>query len=166
MRVFATLIAVTLLLPAAFADDLEPIQVGQPQRIEVFPPAVKLNGPRRQAQLVVTGVYADGTVQDLTRAAEFPPADQKVFKLEGTLLKPLADGAAELTVTVGGQTAKVPVEVSGMATPQPVSFEYDTLAALTKQSCNSGACHGSPSGKGGFRLSLRAFDSTLDSLTL
>lgn len=151
---------------AALADDLEPIQVGQPQRIEVFPPAVKLNGPRRQAQIVVTGVYADGTVQDLTRAAEFPAAEQKVFKLEGTQLNPLADGAAELTVTVGGQTAKVSVEVSGMTQPQPVSFEYDTLAALTKQSCNSGACHGSPSGKGGFRLSLRAFDNKLDALTL
>ncbi len=158
--------AVALSSAACFADELEPIQVGQPQRIEVFPPAIKLNGPRRHAQLVVTGVYADGTVQDLTRAAEFPPSDQKVFKLAGTLLNPLADGAAELTVTVGGQTAKVPVEVSGMAAPQPVSFEYDTLAALTKQSCNSGACHGSPSGKGGFRLSLRAFDAKVDALSL
>src|SRR5688572_5428794 len=105
----AAIVLVSAFISAsALADDLEPIQVGQPQRIEVFPPAVKLNGPRRQAQLVVTGVYADGTVQDLTRAAEFPPADQKVFKLEGTLLKPLADGAAELTVTVAGQAAKVP----------------------------------------------------------
>src|SRR5260370_2514550 len=29
-----------------------------------------------------------------------------------------------------------------------------------------GACHGSPSGKGGFRLSLRAYDAALDIVTL
>src|SRR5690349_4980843 len=76
-------IALSSLITSARAQDLEPIQVGQPQRLEVFPAAVKLNGPRRQAQIVVTGVYADGTLQDLTRAAEYPPSDQKVFRLEG-----------------------------------------------------------------------------------
>ena len=112
------------------ADDLEPIQVGQPQRLEVFPPAIKLNGPRRQSQIGVTGIYADGSVQDLTRAVEFAPSDQKVFKLEGTLVKPIADGTTELILSAGGQAAKVPVEVTGMGQPQAVSFEYDTLAAL------------------------------------
>ncbi|MFO0919000.1 MAG: DUF1549 domain-containing protein [Planctomycetaceae bacterium] len=38
--------------------------------------------------------------------------------------------------------------------------------ALTKTGCNMGACHGSPSGKGGFRLSLRAYDPELDIMTL
>jgi len=168
VRMIAFLLCVLALLFSAplFADDLEPIQVGQPQRIEIFPPAIKLNGPRRQAQLVVTGIYADGSVQDLTRVAEFPASDQKVFKLDGTVVKPLGDGTAEVVVNAGGQTAKATVEVTGFTQPQPVSFEYDTLAALTKHSCNSGACHGSPSGKAGFRLSLRAFDAKLDQLTL
>jgi len=60
----------------------------------------------------------------------------------------------------------VAVSVANQAAPQAVSFEYGTLAALSKQGCNAGACHGSPSGKGGFRLSLRAFDPELDKLTL
>jgi hypothetical protein len=38
--------------------------------------------------------------------------------------------------------------------------------ALTKAGCNMGACHGSPSGKGGFRLSLRAYDPVLDIMTV
>ena len=50
--------------------------------------------------------------------------------------------------------------------PAAVSFQYDVLAALSKHSCSSGACHGSPAGKGGFRLSLRGFDADFDSLTL
>ena len=52
------------------------------------------------------------------------------------------------------------------ATPRKIEFESEVLVALSKQGCNSGACHGSPSGKGGFRLSLRAFDMKLDELTL
>ncbi len=47
-----------------------------------------------------------------------------------------------------------------------VSFRYDVLASLSKHSCSSGACHGSPTGKGGFRLSLRGFDAEFDALTL
>jgi hypothetical protein len=53
-----------------------------------------------------------------------------------------------------------------MGLPSPVSFKYQTLAALNKAGCNAGACHGSPSGKAGFRLSLRGFDPPLDILTL
>ncbi|MBC8356200.1 MAG: DUF1553 domain-containing protein [Planctomycetes bacterium] len=47
-----------------------------------------------------------------------------------------------------------------------ISFQYDVLPALSKQGCSGGACHGSPNGKGGFRLSLRGFDAELDRLTL
>lgn len=48
----------------------------------------------------------------------------------------------------------------------PPSFRYDVLPALSKHGCSAGACHGSPSGKGGFRLSLRGFDPQLDRRTL
>jgi hypothetical protein len=150
------------------AEDLklEPINVGTPARIEVFPAAIKIAGARRKMQLVVTGHYGDGTLQDLTRAAQFATNNAAVAAVENAIAVPKGDGAAEIVVTVGGQEAKIPVEVSGFAAAQPVSFEFETLAALSKQGCNSGACHGSPSGKGGFRMSLRAFDPTVDKLTL
>jgi hypothetical protein len=48
----------------------------------------------------------------------------------------------------------------------PVSFRTDVIAALSRVGCNSGACHGSPQGKNGFRLSLRGADPTLDYETL
>lgn len=47
-----------------------------------------------------------------------------------------------------------------------VSFSHDILPALTKAGCNAGTCHGTPSGKNGFRLSLRGFDAELDAMTL
>jgi hypothetical protein len=46
------------------------------------------------------------------------------------------------------------------------SFRRDVIAALSRAGCNSGACHGSPQGKNGFRLSLRGQDPTLDYATL
>jgi Protein of unknown function (DUF1549)/Protein of unknown function (DUF1553) len=145
---------------------LEPIAVGVPLRLEVFPPVIKLSGPRSRAQLVVTGHYADGSVQDLTRASQFATTAAGVVVVEQGIALPQHDGQAEVAVVAGGRAAVVPVEVTEYDRPEPVSFEFDALAALSKQGCNSGACHGSPSGKGGFRLSLRAFDAALDKLTL
>jgi hypothetical protein len=49
------------------APPLEPVRVGRPERIEVLPAEVKMNTPLNKVQLVVTGFYADGTVQDLTQ---------------------------------------------------------------------------------------------------
>ena len=40
------------------------------------------------------------------------------------------------------------------------------LPILSKQGCSQGSCHGAPHGKGHFRLSLRAFDPSLDSHTI
>ena len=50
--------------------------------------------------------------------------------------------------------------------PRPVDFRTDVIAALSRAGCNQGACHGSPQGKNGFRLSLRGFDPDLDLQTL
>ncbi len=50
--------------------------------------------------------------------------------------------------------------------PRPVDFRTDVIAALSRAGCNQGACHGSPQGKNGFRLSLRGFDPDLDLYTL
>jgi hypothetical protein len=48
----------------------------------------------------------------------------------------------------------------------PVSFVRQVLPVLTRQGCNAGSCHGTPSGKNGFRLSLRGYDAALDIATL
>src|SRR5437588_6142776 len=47
-----------------------------------------------------------------------------------------------------------------------VDFRTDVVAALSRAGCNQGACHGSPQGKNGFRLSLRGYDPDLDLHTL
>src|SRR5262245_27662083 len=41
-------------------------------------------------------------------------------------------------------------------------FRREMVPVLTKVGCNSGACHGSFQGRGGFRLSLLGFDPVAD----
>ncbi len=163
----ALLVAISL---AGFASaeqpGLEPIDLGQPASLDVFPSTVHLTGPRRQMQLVVTAAYGDGRQQDATRAATYTTSDPNVAVIENAVLLPRGDGKAEITVTAGGLTKTVAVEVSSYGQPAPAPFYHGAVAALTKQGCNAGACHGSPSGKGGFRLSLQAFDPELDKFTL
>lgn len=75
--------------------------------------------------------------------------------------------AAAQDKKAGGATSP---KKSGRVQPSPeqkkkdrsISFRNDVQPVLAKMGCNSGACHGALSGKGGFRLSLRGFDSVTD----
>src|SRR5262249_18726009 len=74
---------------------------------------------------------------------------------DGTVA-PRGAGQTTLKVTApGGASRDVPVTVTGAAR-RPVSFANDVMPVLARAGCNSGACHGSASGKKGFRVSLRA----------
>ena len=55
---------------------------------------------------------------------------------------------------------------SAQESPGAVSFRHEVEPILTRAGCNAGACHGTPSGKNGFRLSLRGYDPVLDIMTL
>ncbi len=171
-RIAVTLVGLLTLLVGltgftAQADDAAAaVEIGQPKSIEIFPANYELRGAREQIQFVVTGNYENGEVRDLTQAAEFNSSDPAIVDITNAVGRPGKDGKAAVVAAVAGLKATAQIAVSGQSKPQPVSFAYDALAALSKQGCNAGACHGSPSGKGGFRLSLRAFDPKLDELTL
>jgi hypothetical protein len=49
---------------------------------------------------------------------------------------------------------------------EPVSFRNEIIPVLNRGGCNQGACHGTPNGKGGFKLSLRGYDPAFDYYTL
>ncbi len=135
-------------------------------RLTVEPEAVELTGRRQRVQLLVTGHRSDGSVIDLTHRARVTARRRGIVGVQRGRVVPLANGTTRLTIAASGQVAVVPVRVQRLEQTPPVSFAYGLLAALSKQGCNSGGCHGAPSGKGGFRLSLRGFDPTLDVQTL
>ncbi len=139
--------------------------VGTVVRVEVVPQEVLLRGPRDRAHLILTGYDQKGNPIDLTHQAQFTPADP-IVRCQGHVVLPEQDGQTVIEIRAAGHRLQVPVRVQGSQQAQRVSFRYEVLVALTKHQCNSGACHGSPSGKGGFRLSLRAYDPQLDWMTL
>jgi hypothetical protein len=152
------------IVPPASAAAPEGKQKGAPpvpalQRLRVEPAAVSLTGPRSMQQLVITGEYADGSLRDLTGSCELQvtPQDIAGLKVAG-LVVPRKDGTATLTVKVAGLETRVPIAVKDYAKVQPVRFRNEVMAILTQTGCNSGTCHGSPTGKNGFHLSLRGYD--------
>lgn len=134
--------------------------------VEIFPREFELDGHRESAQIVVTAIGAGGVVSDLTHGASYRSGDTNIATVSSSgLVRPVANGSTRVFVGDGADQA-IAIEVSGMEVPQRVSFRHQTLPVLSRGSCSSGSCHGSPHGKDGFRLSLRAFDPLLDARTL
>ena len=121
--------------------------------LQIQPAEIALNGPRGAQQLIVTANSEVLTIHDATNLVEYKSDDQAVAVIENGVVKTRGNGTTTIHAIRGGQDATAKVTVSNFETPTPVSFHNEILASLTKSGCNAGACHGSPSGKGGFRLS-------------
>lgn len=157
-----SLAAVAALLVATTARAADP-PAGAPRELQVYPPQVKLTGPRDQQQLVVVGVWADGRKFDLTRRAAFASADAKTASIDAAgVVRPVGDGATSIAVTAAGAKATVPVATEKATADVPVSFVREVSPILTRANCNGGGCHGAQHGRGGFRLSLAGFDPAFD----
>jgi Protein of unknown function (DUF1553)/Protein of unknown function (DUF1549) len=162
--IWGTSVPVSAAVPSS--PDARAKAVGQPVSLIVQPPVITLDGPRSMQQVVVSGTYADGKVRDLTPFCEFT-LESHVGALDGTgFVIPRRNGSGALHAAVGGKTARIPLTVMHFDQPLPVSFRHELIAALNVGGCNQGSCHGTPSGKNGFKLSLRGFDPAADYLQL
>ncbi|HVS36143.1 MAG TPA: DUF1553 domain-containing protein [Gemmataceae bacterium] len=162
-----TLAAVAALACAAQAEETkETLPVSAKLvRIEAQPASITLTNRFEYAQLVLTGVLDDGQQLDVTRMADVAkPANVTVSA--AVQVRPTADGAGVLKFTLAGQTATVPVKVSGLKDKYEVSFIRDVMPTMSRMGCNAGTCHGSANGKNGFKLSLRGYDPILDHRSL
>lgn len=143
------------------------ISVSELSALKVEPTRFTLSGTRQRLQLLVTATLPQKNTADLTRFARYQVANPKIATVNDRgSVTPHANGKTKITVHSGGRSATAEITVNGMARPEPVSFNFHTLPVLSKAGCSQGACHGAPHGKGGFRLSLRAFDSKLDAHTI
>ncbi|RMG38870.1 MAG: DUF1553 domain-containing protein [Planctomycetota bacterium] len=168
LLIFGLLIAAALPAYAEEAGTLPSLgpQWGRLRGLSLVPNAAELRGPRASCQLVLTATFDSGRELDATGHAVWRAQPEGVVAVEDGRVRPLANGTAMVVAEVEGRTAQTRVTVTGMDANGPVRFHTEVLAALTKAGCNMGACHGSPSGKGGFRLSLRGYDPALDLMTL
>ena len=141
--------------------------VGRPVSLVVQPETIRLAGPRAMRQILVTGRYSDGSERDLTSFCELKVESPELVKISrGGLLRAQAAGETALVIQAGERMARVPIIVTDFDKPQTVSFRHEFIAALNVAGCNAGACHGIPSGRGGFKLSLRGYDPAADYLEL
>lgn len=135
----------------------------QPPKLTVYPASIALDNPRAEQRVIVLGEFANGTKADLTREAKYEIQKSKSATVDASgIVRPVADGTSSLVITARGATVSVPIAVSKQAADTPVNFATEIEPILTKAGCNSGNCHGAQHGRGGFRLSLFAFDPAFD----
>ncbi len=125
--------------------------------ITVSPASIELTGARDRQGLVVQAAFADGSTQDVTAEATFA-LEKPIATIANAFLAPASDGATTLIVTFDKHSTKVPVTVSKAKDAEAIRFRTDVMTVFTKVGCNTGKCHGSASGKDGFRLSLFGYD--------
>jgi WD40 repeat protein/mono/diheme cytochrome c family protein len=130
--------------------------------LTVEPARIELKSRFDYVQLLVTARTADGDAIDVTRMVHLaPPADLLAVDRSG-LARPKGDGTGTLTLELAGQSAEVPVVISGTTAPVSAGFVGDVNPVLSRLGCNQGTCHGSAQGKNGFKLSLRGYDPIFD----
>ncbi|MDP7020662.1 MAG: hypothetical protein QGG36_33055, partial [Pirellulaceae bacterium] len=147
------------------ADPVERGQlIGAPISIDVEPRVIELKEPRASVQLVVTAKYADGSLRDLTALQLWKVVNPEVISVSPHgLVTGLNNGATDLQFRDGDNfLQRVAVVVSNASRPKPISFRREVMPVLSSAGCSDIRCHGAPSGKRGFRLSLWGADPLLD----
>ena len=109
--------------------------VDSPSALIVETAKFELTGPRARQQLVVSGRFGEH-LRDVTHLVELTSSDPNVVRIDGTRALPVSDGAAQITVKLGDQSAAAEVTVKHAGVPAPVRFNTELLAALTKSGCN------------------------------
>ena len=91
---------------------------------------ISLVGRFDVAQLVVMATTTGGERIDVSRMAKYQPSSPIVSVTAGGFVRALADGSSDLTVTVGSQSAHVPVTVSDATAEFHADFVHDVAPLL------------------------------------
>ncbi|MFN3189005.1 MAG: DUF1549 domain-containing protein [Aureliella sp.] len=163
------LLMAVVVLSHSFAFAAGPNEIGQSKpakmplegsSLVLFPEQVDFKYVDDVQRIGVQIRMPDGTSKDITGEVEWLRNEDVVLK--GTKLSSAADckpgSMGVLEGVYAGQKITLPYQVGKSKGPRELSFRNDILPVLTKTGCNSGKCHGSASGKDGFRLSLYGFD--------
>ena len=155
VNLFAIALSLLLAVALSIASDADsPATVS----IQVYPKAIQLNSPRDQQSLIVIATYADGSTEDVTSECTVEAHPNHLVQYLSETVIPGHNGSGELIVQYAGHQLAVPTKVSGSDSQPKIEFRNEVLQVLTKAGCNTGKCHGSATGKDGFRLSLFGYD--------
>lgn len=160
-------------------ESMSVIEAGNIVSLQVEPPVIALSPGNQRSQILVSGQDKQEHTFDLTRLVEWKIHDPGVATIDNrgrligqqpgqtTLNVGFGEHRLEIPVTVAGGSGAASVGQTGtVGQTHPVSFHREVVPGLTQAGCNSGQCHGTPTGKNGFRLSLRGYDQESDLATL
>ncbi|MBM3288667.1 MAG: cell surface protein, partial [Candidatus Hydrogenedentes bacterium] len=132
----------------------------------VYPAAISLEDQTDTPRLIAVESREDGVTLDRTPDIAVTFDKDGIAKFENGHFVAAGNGDAVATVTYGDKSAAVPVKVANAGVNPAESFHNDVEPVLMKAGCNAGSCHGSASGKNGFRVSLFGFDPGMDYINL
>ena len=138
------------------------IESDQPLKLVVTPARIDLTGPRSSRQVLVTGIYTDGVERDLTHRVKWT-TNATNFDIDNSgLVTARANGQGELVIQAASLQQLVRVKTAATEVKSAVSFTREIVPILSSAGCSDIRCHGAPSGKGGFHLSLWGSDHAFD----
>jgi len=136
-------------------------------RLTLAPAEFTLDGSRSNLHFVATAYFKDGTERDVTDRVRFSLANAGVATIRDGVATGARDGETRVTASLGALSSQpVALKVRNSGAPAPTQFVNDIMPILAKTGCNSTACHGSPAGKGGLKLSLFGYEPALDHIAL
>ena len=166
-RIHAVILLLSWVVSAVLGLESAGSETSSVSSISIQPAEIVLHGSRARQRVLVTGQHGSSLESDLTARATYEILDPAVAAVSPDgLVSPLGPGQTTLMVRCGGQEQRAEVRVERFGPAPPIDFQTEVVAVLGRGGCNQGACHGSPQGKGGFRLSLRGFDPDFDFLSL
>ena len=126
--------------------------------IQVEPAKFMLKGKWASQTLLVMGRLSDGTVRDLSSAAEFKSANPRIADAaKEAVVRPVSDGETTIAIVAkvgdSSQAAQAQVVVKD-AKDDSALFAGDVMPLVSRLGCNQSSCHGSAKGKNGFKLSM------------
>ncbi|MSV28701.1 MAG: DUF1553 domain-containing protein [Bryobacterales bacterium] len=149
-KVFSAVIFI-LPLPAAAGD-----------AVRLDPPGIVLAGPDAVQRLLITRFDDSGGMSDAASTCQLSSARPEIVAIQGTSLRAVSPGESVITANCEGGAGRTTVKVAAATVPVEISFPRDVISILTTKGCNSSACHGSPAGQSGFKLSLYGSDPAAD----
>ncbi len=138
---------------------------------QILPGIVELTGGSSSQRLLLQSVTAEGlTSRHINSDVEWSTQDSNIATVADGVVTSVSDGETTIVARIkhpqgNYREFSVPVKVSKSDRKSNLEFGNHVQAVLSKANCNMGACHGALAGKGGFRLSLRGYDSIADHFT-
>ncbi|MEO1614580.1 MAG: DUF1549 and DUF1553 domain-containing protein [Planctomycetota bacterium] len=131
--------------------------------IAVLPASIELHGSEAIQRVSVVRLR-DGKPAGVVESdlVSFHIDDPTIASQRGNVISAVTAGETELVCRLGKDSVRVPIKVQMDSPDHRWDFRNEVQSVLAKRGCNMGACHGALAGKGGFRLSLRGYDSDFD----